>query len=548
MARKKEGEKPVRAPYPAKVAFKMGKYLLRKIGGIHLQSDISAKSTCFLNIFYEQHYQEEGLIVPDDFKYLRILDDEAGDRFYTVFQKLFNPIYPAINDFVSYLGDKSCEEIFKEMGLIKSKRDLSDLVHVLVNCGWENLLSGIEQGQPFSEVILNECTTLGKPGLVGLQDFWQVLVEPRPGTSLLESYVLQQLQIDSARQSREGIGVYHSGISVNPNTLLSEGRVPRAFVPEKNWFPERFQKLTSKDFLLLFPEAEQRLLSLTIGRALAGRDGSITAEGRLLAHGWRTLSIIYGKEPGQGKSRLCSYIIEAMQSIGYTVTNFKTLNRRFGLARVIQSDLAYKDDFTSESLKSSLTGEDTKTIISGGMAETEEKNVPSVEVPANSAFLANCNKVDPNSRFSYDPGINDRTSFLTTLSNLELDKLAESMGVESLRPYIYLPKIMTEKYDCSLNMLMLYFLRLCLDEFMYHHDEGSLEDIVRSNKIKLRTLLEGEHLYSLALCQALANCLASGNREVKQLSGLLLINGLKNFAKLAYLPETEPLRSPKKPR
>ena len=90
---------------------------------------------------------------------------------------------------------------------------------------------------------------------------------------------------------------------------------------------------------------------------------------------------------------------------------------------------------------------------------------------------------------------------LATKFNIELKAEAEAKNVQSLYPYIHLPNL-AQQYGVSINVLMLYFLRLCADEFV-----KLIED---ENKRALE--LRIKHLTSKLRCQFnddITNCIAS---------------------------------------
>lgn len=541
---KKKEQQVDRVPYPYAIAWTLGKFFIQKLCKIHLVPNSSSKETCFLDLYYEKTFLGyKGLNPPKDFKYLRLVGDEQFSKFQKDFQALFNPIFLPYTDFAKNLGQKSVRETFVGIGLCDDNSDsFGEIVHVLTKCGWETLQEGLEQGMMLSEICFREINTITKGGFLGLGEFFLPLIEPKPGTTNLGNYIFQSLQMKGSKVAREGLDLTDSGICLYPNDL-KEGQIPRSFVPDLDWFSENVKELGFRDYLGLFPEAEQNLFALTVGRILVGWNKSRTLDGHIIYHGWRKMAIVYGKEPRQGKSMLFSYIIEALQKCGYTAVNFRTLGERFGLGRVVESNLAYKDDFIASVLKDTLTAPETKSIISGGVIETEIKNTPSIETPCHTTIFGNTNKIDPRIRFDLDPGIVDRIILLTTLSNLELDELANVYEVESFKPFIYLNKILPEKLEVPRIVLMLYFLRLCLDKFFHHLQTESLEQEVDQNVIKLRTTIESEHQVSLSMLMTLSICLSTGKREMsRHLDGYVITEGLKKLSKLAYLPETQKIR------
>lgn len=421
----------------------------------------------------------------------------------------------------------------------------------------EKFMLNIIQALKDDASILGE-EFIGKEAEIALciEDFWSPLFKPRGGNSnKLEGYVLQMLQLESNLLLTNANYSAKSGILLHPDKYT--GKEPcRAYVPPKNYFPNRLQALTIADVLTLWNKNEQTIFALSIGRALIGRNGSISHEGKAISHGWRTFPILYGKEPGQGKSTICTKLLTAMQNMGYRVANFKTLARTFNMGRVVQADIAYRDDFTSNALSATLLSDDAKPIISGASIEVQDKGTNALEMQCNCLLLANVNKFDPNIRFKLDGGIVDRVKFLTTLSNLRLAQALEnrdclpalSRDTPSLKPHLHIPWL-AEKLSVSEDLLMQYFCRLCMDLFITELDACSLEKTVREASARLETTLDGEHGESFATALVLARMLKCKSASeldafrVPELTPRSLFDCLTAYADFAYRPETHHMRS-----
>ena len=326
-----------------------------------------------------------------------------------------------------------------------------------------------------------------------LSEFWMPLFMPKSANSSspLQMYTLQLLELQSLHDNQYSGAAHDVGISFSPMDCVNTSKWPRAFIPEHNWFSDSLNEsgLEPSDFLTLFPKAEQDLLALCFGRAVVGRTGHIPiGRTRQIEHTFRTMPVLFGAEPGQGKSTLGNYIINALKSVGYAVANFKSMNSRFNLGSVINSHIAFRDDCTSESLEANLRADDLKQAITNAQIRVEDKGTNAIELWSHAFFFTNVNKWDANIVYRLDSGIMARVAMLSTKFNTQLE--SEFKDQLSPYPYIRIPAL-AEKYGCSINALMLYFLRMCADRF--------LELIESENKRALE--LEVKHLTSKLVCQ-----------------------------------------------
>lgn len=174
-------------------------------------------------------------------------------------------------------------------------------------------------------------------------DFWSPFFMPKSAnsTSMLELYVAQHLQLKAMYEAQFGGAVHHQGISFAPNECIAATEWPSAWIPEREWFDPALEQVEIKDILTLFAEPEQEMLALCFGRAVVGRADSLpVARKRQVRHTFRTMPVIFGAEPGQGKSVFANMLIQAMKSVGYRVSNFKSLNQRFNLGDVVTAHVA----------------------------------------------------------------------------------------------------------------------------------------------------------------------------------------------------------------
>ena len=175
--------------------------------------------------------------------------------------------------------------------------------------------------------------------------FWSPLFMPKSASiaTPLQLYTMQILELQAIHDAQMGGAKHEVGISFTPSDCLKNKTWARAFIPELEWFSSNLLNsgLKPKDFLTLFPDAEADLLTLCFGRAVVGRTGHVpVGRTKQIEHTFRTMPVLFGAEPGQGKSTLANYVINAMKSVGYTVANFNSMNSRFNLGSVINSHIA----------------------------------------------------------------------------------------------------------------------------------------------------------------------------------------------------------------
>ena len=385
--------------------------------------------------------------------------------------------------------------------------------------------------------------------------FWRTLFKPTSTKSPLEIYVAQTLQLESEKIKSEGVESLEQNIKIPSFAANRDEDLVKSVVPEKSWFTPEVNQLEIKDLLTLFPEPEQELLALCFGRFLIGASKSVpVGSNKPLDHNWRLFPILYGKEPGQGKSILCGYLLGAMQHLGYLVTNFKSLNKKFNMARIVSSAVTYRDDFTSKALELTLSADDAKPIITGATIEVEEKQQNAIEVPCVCGIIGNVNKFDPRLKFSLDSGMMDRIRYITTLSNLELQELTKSVtglsaGTPSLKTYDHW-KYLAEKLNVPTKTLALKLLSLCFEKFWQHYQNNTLETRVRYLSTRLRTKVDsdlGQNFATSLIFSILLNKSNGLESNLKSINDILLTpisleQGLANFSRLLIDPKFHPIK------
>jgi hypothetical protein len=154
---------------------------------------------------------------------------------------------------------------------------------------------------------------------------------------------------------------------------------------------------------------------------------------------------------------------------------------------VALSDIAYKDDTTSKSLRQFLEAENSKIIITNGSIKVEQwKGVDAIETPSFPALILNANEFNPRYSFSIDPGTADRIKFLSTYTGTQInaqERTDITKKSPDLRPAFHL-NWLAEYTETSLDAVMLWLARLCADKFLSSID--SLEDVVKTHSQHLK--------------------------------------------------------------
>ena len=306
-----------------------------------------------------------------------------------------------------------------------------------------------------------------------VREFWTPMFRPKAGDSDLLSFTERLLKMKRVNQAKNIHQTLDYGQTFDPAGVLGGDPVfnPRIWVPDKNWFDPALRKVTFADVFTIFPEAEQEMLRLILGRIGVGRSNHLPP-GRTepVDHTARMAGVIVGKDAGLGKSTLFNGLTAALQRCGFVTHTFKSTEDRFGLKAAALSDVAYKDDTSLASLKKFLAAEETKILITNGLFQVEEKFQNAEQIWPKTVILVNSN--DWNSKFAYDldPGIIDRIKIISTYREYEVAKNREylegtiSEGSPDLRPRAHIPYL-AEKIGVSQEALYLWCLRLATDRF-----------------------------------------------------------------------------------
>jgi hypothetical protein len=343
---------------------------------------------------------------------------------------------------------------------------------------------------------------------------WAPLLSPVGNKmSTLYALAVNSLQAKSQEQLQSAGRPLELGIEPQPRVLTTNQDAnecaPRAFVPAKDWFSPRLQKVTLDDLFTIFPPAERKLFSLIVGRAMTGRNNSLTASGNLVKHTARMAAVVCGPA-GLGKSTLFEALWSAAVWGGYQKKTVKNFDARFNMGRVAVADIIYKDDTSQKEIRKLFESATVKTIItSNDVLAVEDKGQDAYEVIPIGTLFMNANEFNPRDTFSMDPGMADRIKILSTISKSEADNLKGRNRPEHLElgelalespdalPWHHLDWL-CEKLDVSKLALMLWALRLCIDEFISTiettiDDKGQpinqLAEDVREITLQLRTHL-----------------------------------------------------------
>ncbi len=306
-----------------------------------------------------------------------------------------------------------------------------------------------------------------------VREFWTPLFRPKAGDSDLQSFTERLLKMKKVNQAKNIHQTLEYGHTFDPAGRWGGEAVhsPRIWVPDRDWFDPILHQVTFADVFTIFPEAEQEMLRLILGRIGVGRANHLPpGRSEPVDHTARMAGVIVGKDAGLGKSTLFNGLTAALQQCGFVTHTFKSTEDRFGLKTAALSDVAYKDDTSLVSLKKFLAAEETKILITNGLLQTEEKFQNAEQIWPKCVILVNSN--DWNSKFAYDldPGIIDRIKIISTYREYEVAKNREclegtvSEGSPDLRPRAHIPYL-ANKLGVSQEALYLWCLRLATNRF-----------------------------------------------------------------------------------
>ena len=383
-----------------------------------------------------------------------------------------------------------------------------------------------------------------------VREFWTPLFRPKAGDSDLLSFTERLLKMKRVNQTKNIHQTLDYGHTFDPVGNWGGEIVlnPRIWVPDRSWFDPALRQVTFGDIFTIFPEAEQEMLRLILGRVGVGRANHLPP-GRTepVDHTARMAGVIVGKDAGLGKSTLFNGLTAALQRCGFVTHTFKSTEDRFGLKAAALSDVAYKDDTSLASLKKFLAAEETKILITNGLFQVEEKFQNAEQIWPKSVILVNSN--DWNSKFAYDldPGIIDRIKIISTYREYEVAKNRENLegtlseGSPDLRPRAHIPYL-ANKLGVSQEALYLWCLRLATDRFWAVINDtrdpsiNRLQVEVRYWTTRQRIRFKADVTQALVNGMAFAWLLRTGDTEIPELTPEMLQECLDHFYFLGVDP------------
>ena len=204
-----------------------------------------------------------------------------------------------------------------------------------------------------------------------VRTFWEPFFRPKAGDSELLSFTERLLKMKRANMTKNTHETLDYGHTFDPAAKWGGIPVsnPRTWVPDRDWFDPALRNVTLADVFSIFPEAEREMLRLIIGRIGVGRSNHLPpGKEHPVDHTARMAGVIVGKDAGLGKSTLFNGMTAAFSKCGFVTHTFKSTEDRFGLKAAALSDIAYKDDTSLSSLKKFLASEETKILITNGLA------------------------------------------------------------------------------------------------------------------------------------------------------------------------------------
>ena len=319
---------------------------------------------------------------------------------------------------------------------------------------------------------------------------------------------------------------------------------PISFVPPVQSFPAKLrEEITFEKLFPMFPEHELGLFKLWLGRVGIGPSNHIPAGWQEpVFHTSRIGLVILGKQAGLGKSYQLSKLRSALAKVGMTMESIRSTGERFGIGRFVKANVAYKDDTDVGSLNSLVKSEITKTIISGGEVIVEDKFVNAAPALPICAVCVNANKIDMNTVYELDPGIIDRVKILNTRTRAQLNEITPGLypdpsdRPESLEPAKYLPWL-ANKYECDVECLILWGLRMATDEFWELIKDGDVIKLrelthFHANRCKVRFM---PHVRQAVMRSFIISLLLTNENDdlfIPELNHRLLHHALKAFKKI----------------
>ena len=307
-----------------------------------------------------------------------------------------------------------------------------------------------------------------------VRDFWTPLFRPKGGETDLGNFAERLLKMKRIQQNINIHDTLDFGHTFDPDGTLTGNqavRSPRVWVPARAWFDEKLHQVTMADVFTIFPEAEREMLKMIIGRVGVGRSNHKPPNfAEPIDHTARMAGVVVGKDAGLGKSTVFNGMTAAFSKCGFITHTFKSTEDRFGMKSAALANIAYKDDTAMKSLKSFLSAEETKILITNGLFQTEEKFQNSEQIWPKCVMLVNSNDWDAHFAYDLDPGIIDRIKILSTYREYEVRMNRERLegtasdGTPDLRPRAHIP-FLSDKLGVSADALYLWCLRMATDRF-----------------------------------------------------------------------------------
>lgn len=275
----------------------------------------------------------------------------------------------------------------------------------------------------------------------------------------------------------------------NRISLMENGSMGYKGVPKLSRYSEEIQSINPLDMLGVLPEAEAKVLMLTIGRMLVGNSVNPSAnrpadniECPELSYHWRNACVLHG-EPGLGKSKIIEAVTIGMAICGYSSTTTSESFNNFAFAGHISKDLIIYDDLNVPNLQRMMNS-GIKSVISGGLTSDEGKGKDARGAYPKATIIAACNEMILPT--DIDRGIVDRFSFMKTRTKEECAALAIEKG-HPIKTYEYW-EYLKQQHQTTDSVLITYLFRRCVDAFL--KEVGCYEDSIYS--IKQRT--ENNHI------------------------------------------------------
>lgn len=379
------------------------------------------------------------------------------------------------------------------------------------------------------------------------KDLWRPLVHPVRGETDLELYAVRILSLEKASESKDPTVTLLQTFDPTGVHLGRRAPSPRAWIPAKEWFAPQLHNVRFEDVFTIFPKAENKILELILGRIGVGPSHQVPANGGdPIVHTSRSAAVIVGKDAGLGKSTTFDGLNSALTMCGFNVSTFRNTSERFGMKDIALSHVAYKDDTAMKTLRTFLSAEETKIMITGGLIHTEEKFQTAESVKSRTVIIANSNDWDPNFMYDIDSGIMDRIKVLSTYRESELVRRTKTIGGVSagspdLHPFNHIPWL-ANKLGVDEAALFLWCARLAADRFYglitskESKSGNALKDEVQMWSASLRIRWHANINSSIASAMTLSMAMRDPSRRATELSPATLLDFLKAF----YFVGTDP--------